>query len=94
MFFCAASVGCITNILYCCSTHCPNLTVPFQARLRLWRFIRLHWAEILEKFGAGTFMIDNIIQEVVSRFTTQLELDEVRDHTILTVRLFSNEASK
>ena len=24
-------------------------------------------------------MIDNIIQEVVSRFTTQLELDEVRE---------------
>ncbi|KAF0296461.1 Aminopeptidase N [Amphibalanus amphitrite] len=48
------------------------------ARLRLWRFVRLNWHKILDKFGGGTFMIDNIIQELVSRFSTQLELEEVR----------------
>ncbi|XP_037080725.1 endoplasmic reticulum aminopeptidase 1-like [Pollicipes pollicipes] len=47
-------------------------------RLRLWRFVRLHWPEIMQKVGVGTFMMDNVIQEMVSRFTTQLELDEVR----------------
>lgn len=44
-----------------------------------WRFLRTHWDAIYNLFKETTFSLDNIISDVVSRFTTEYDYSEVKE---------------
>ncbi|XP_064472131.1 glutamyl aminopeptidase-like isoform X2 [Ornithodoros turicata] len=46
--------------------------------LETWRFLRQHWDTIYNLFKETTFSLDSIISDVVSRFTTEYDYEEVK----------------
>ncbi|XP_072551486.1 alanyl (membrane) aminopeptidase-like b isoform X2 [Salminus brasiliensis] len=49
-----------------------------------WDFIRAHWTEISQEYGGGFMSVANLIDEVTERFSTEFELQQLkqfkRDH--------------
>lgn len=50
-----------------------------NGRQLTWQFLKLNWATIKEKFGGGFFAIRNIILGVTSGFSTEYELEDLKE---------------
>jgi len=46
--------------------------------LLAWRHLQRHWDTIFEKFHSGSFTMGNIIKSVTSHFSTEFDLNQVR----------------
>lgn len=44
-----------------------------------WRFIQMHWDELLEQFGAGSFTMGSIIESVIGHFSNDFDYQSVKD---------------
>uniref|UniRef100_A0A8B9L7G5 Aminopeptidase n=1 Tax=Astyanax mexicanus TaxID=7994 RepID=A0A8B9L7G5_ASTMX len=43
-----------------------------------WDFIRAHWTEITEEYGSGLMSVGSLIDEVTERFSTEFELQQLK----------------
>ena len=43
-----------------------------------WRFVQMHWNQLLEQFGAGSFTMGSIIESVISHFSNEFDYDSVK----------------
>ncbi|XP_022795785.1 glutamyl aminopeptidase-like [Stylophora pistillata] len=50
-----------------------------NGRQLTWQFLKLNWNLIKEKFGGGFFAIRNIILSVTSGFSTEFELEDLKE---------------
>ena len=44
-----------------------------------WRFVQMHWDELLHQFGAGSFTMGSIIESVIAHFSNEFDYDSVKD---------------
>ena len=51
---------------------------PAGAQLT-WRFIQMHWDELLEKYGEGSFTMGSIIESVIGHFSNEFDYESVKD---------------
>ena len=43
-----------------------------------WRFVQMHWNQLLEQFGAGSFTMGSIIESVISHFSNEFDYESVK----------------
>lgn len=44
-----------------------------------WRFVQMHWEELLEKYGEGSFAMGSIIESVIGHFSNEFDYEQVKD---------------
>ena len=44
----------------------------------VWRFVQMHWNELLDQFGAGSFTMGSIIESVISHFSNEFDYESVK----------------
>jgi len=44
-----------------------------------WRHLQLNWKDLVDKFGAGSFTMGHIIENVISHFSTEFDYEQVMD---------------
>ena len=44
-----------------------------------WRFVQMHWEELLEKYGEGSFAMGSIIESVIGHLSNEFDYEQVKD---------------
>ncbi|MEQ2288325.1 hypothetical protein AMECASPLE_021483 [Ameca splendens] len=44
-----------------------------------WNFVRSKWSYIFQQYGRGSFSFSNLINGITSRFSTEFELQELKN---------------
>lgn len=47
--------------------------------LLAWRFVQMHWEELLDQFGAGSFTMGSIIESTTSHFSDEFDYENVKE---------------
>ncbi|MBN3325510.1 ERAP1 aminopeptidase, partial [Atractosteus spatula] len=53
----------------------------------VWRFVRSHWEELVEKFSLGSSYLSHIVNSVISRFSSPEEYNEVHNFFVSQKKL-------
>ena len=48
--------------------------------LLAWRHVQMHWDELAEDFGAGSFIMGSIIESTTSHFSTEFDYEQVKQN--------------